>query len=86
MARSLAGEGEAVAWEDSTSFPGCCLGAIISFEEMIGRVKTLMLCFEHQKEGKLSSQKINRESNFSKDRKSLIYRPHDLASQLPLYF
>jgi len=58
MGRSMADEGEVVAWEDSTSFPRCCLGAIISFEEMIGRVKTLMLCFEHQKEGKLSSQKL----------------------------
>jgi len=56
MGRSMADEGEVVAWEDSTSFPRHCLGAIILFKEMIGRVKTQVLCFEHEKEGKLLSK------------------------------
>jgi len=39
MRRLMTGEGETVTGEYPTSFPGHCLGATISFEEMLEGLK-----------------------------------------------
>ena len=87
MGLLMTGEDGVVILEVATSFSRRCLGAIISFKEML-KSKNPNSVFEHEEEEKLRLKilKMRRECKFSKNYKSPIYRPHILASSLRQLF